>query len=619
MSLEVHPASIVRFGVFEVDLRAGELRKQGVRIKLQEQPFQVLKVLLGKSGEVVTRDELRSQLWSADTFVDFDNGLNTCINKLREALGDSTERPRFIETIPRRGYRFIASVTIVEGEGKATPPAPSRWQPVVLVAAMVAALVAGGLYWRSRSLPRLTDQGSIVLAVLPLDNLSGDASQDYFADGMTDALITDLARIKALKVISRTSVLRYKGVKKPLPEIARELGANVIVEGSVVRSGDRVRITAQLINAANDTHIWAEHFDRDMRDALALQGAVADAIARQIRVAVTPAEQKHLESVAPVDPEAYESYLKGRYYSNQRTENAMKQSIAYFQEAIAKDPAYALAYSGLADTYTLLGFRGHVPSKDSLLQAKTAALKAVELDDTLAEPHASLAFIAETLEWDWPTAQREYTRALELNPGYARARHWYAGFLTYMGRLDEGIAEEKRARELDPLSLPVNNALAGRFLAAGRIPEALEQLHKTLDMDPHFAPAHQTLGWVYLKTGKNQEAIREFQQAVHLSGADDLDLTLDLGYAYAVVGRREEATAILNKLREGHERGLVPSGSIAILYGALGNFDQAFAFLEKAYQERDPELTYLKIGRRFDPLRRDPRYRELLQRMRLAD
>jgi tetratricopeptide (TPR) repeat protein len=277
-----------------------------------------------------------------------------------------------------------------------------------------------------------------------------------------------------------------------------------------------------------------------------------------------------------------------------------------------------LAYSGLADAYALLGFRGGFPSKDALSRAKAAALKAVELDDTLAEPHASLAFIAETHEWDWETAEQEYQRALELDPGNARAHHWYAGYLMYVGRFDEGIAEERRARDLDPLSLPVNNALAGRLLVAGRVDDALEQLRETLEMNPHFAPAHQTLGWAYLNQGKHQEAIREFQQALQLSGSDDTDILLDLGFAYAAAGRRQEARRILAKLKIEHRRGLAPSGSIAILYGALGELNEAFAWLAKAYEERDPELTYLKVpGRRFEPLRHDARFQQLVHRVGL--
>jgi TolB-like protein/Tfp pilus assembly protein PilF len=457
------------------------------------------------------------------------------------------------------------------------------------------------------------------LAVLPLKNLSGDPAQEYFADGMTEALIERFSMISGLRVISRTSVMGLKDTRMSVPEIAGKLHVDAIVEGSVIREGNRVRVTVQLIRGETDEHIWAREYEGEYQSILVLQKEVARTIAEQIKIRLTPQEEMGLAGTGTVDTEAHENYLKGRYFSNQRTEDALNRSIAYFQQAIVKDPSYALAYSGLADAYALLGYRGHISSKDTLLQAKAAAWKAVELDDTNAEAHASLAFIAETHEWDWATAEREYKRALELNPGYARAHHWYAGYLMYVGRFDEGIAEAKRARDLDPLSLPVNNALAGRLLVTGRVNDALEQLRITLEMSPHFAPAHQTLGWAYLKQGKHEEAIREFQQATQISGPDDSDLMLDLGYAYAAAGNRAEASKILAKLKKQHEQGLVPSGSIAILYGALGDLNQAFAWLEKAYAERDPELTYLKVGRRFEPLRHDERFRKLLLRMGLPE
>jgi tetratricopeptide (TPR) repeat protein len=414
--------------------------------------------------------------------------------------------------------------------------------------------------------------------------------------------------------------MHFKKTQLSVPEIAKTLGVDVIVEGSVIREGNQIRVHAQLIRAATDEHIWAEEYQREYRSVLAIQEEVARSIADRIEVSLTPTERASLASTRTVDPEAHEDYLKGRYFFNQRTEDALNRSVAYFRQAIAKDPSYALAYCGLADSYALLGFRGGFPSKDALSRAKAAALKAIELDGTLAEPHASLAFIAETHEWDWATAQREYKRALELGPGDARTHNWYAGYLMYVGRFEEGIAEAKRARDLDPLSLPVDNALAGRLLVAGRVDEALVQLHETLEMNPHFAPAHQTLGWAYLNKGKHEEAIQEFQQALQLSGTDDKDIMLDLGFAYAAAGNREQARKILAKLKELHQRGLVPSGSIGILYGALGELNEAFAWLEKAYEERDPELTYLKVpGRRFAPLRHDARFQQLVRRVGLPE
>jgi len=513
------------------------------------------------------------------------------------------------------GHTLTATTTM--------PPRVSRYKWAILAGAIsIAALLIapvivlniGGV--RDRLLGKTGAQHIRSLAVLPLENLSRDPEQEYFADGMTDQLITDLAKISALKVISRTSVMQYKGARKPVPQIAQELGVDAVVEGSVQRAGDRVRISAQLIDARADQHLWARSYERDLRDVLVLQDEVAGAIANELKIELTSRGQVRLASSRPVDPEAYETYLKGRYYSSKRTEKDLKKSIEYFQQAIKKDPDYAPAYSGMADAYTLLGYRGILPSNEALPRGKAAALKAVELDDSLAEAHASLAFIAETHEWDWATAEREYKRALELNPGYAAGHNWYAGYLMYVGRFEEGIVEAKRARDLDPLSLPVNNALAGRLLLAGREKEAIEQSQKTLEMDPNFAPAHNELGWAYLRKGMNEEAIAEFRKEAALSGSDP-DESIDLGYAYAVVGKRDEAKRILAKLKRKRERSFVPPTALGIISGALGEKDEAFAWLEKAYELRDPQLTYLKVGRRYTPLHSDPRFQDLLRRMGL--
>jgi TolB-like protein/Flp pilus assembly protein TadD len=488
-----------------------------------------------------------------------------------------------------------------------------------LLAAVLAVAIVGWIWLESRQRQLMATLPTVrSLAVLPLQNLSGDPSQEFFADGMTEELIGRLAKIHGLRVISRTSAMHFKNTKLSVPQIAKTLGIDAVVEGSVIREGSQIRVHAQLIRGATDEHIWAGEYQREYGNVLALQEDVARSIAGRIEMSLMPAATPARESTQVLDPEAHENYLKGRYYFNQRTTDAINKSIGYFRHAIARDPSYALPYCGLADAYALLGFRGGVPSKEALSQAKAAALKAIELDDTLSEPHASLAFIAETHEWDWVTAEREYKRALQLNPDDARAHHWYAGYLMYVGRFDEGIAEEQRARDLDPLSLPINNALAGRFLVAGRYDQALSQLQETLEMDSHFAPTHQTLGWAYLNKGRHQEALQEFQQALQLSGDDDKDFLVDLGFAYAAIGNRAEAQNILAQLIKLNQQGLVPAGSVAILYGSLGDLDKAFAWMDKAYKERDPELTYIKVpGRRFEPLRYDPRFQDLVRRMGL--
>jgi TolB-like protein/DNA-binding SARP family transcriptional activator len=498
-------------------------------------------------------------------------------------------------------------------------PRGRRWLILGFSVVVFAAIVSLA-YFATRMRAKDASRAKIrSLAVLPLQNLSGDPSQDYVADGMTEELIGRLSRIHGLRVISRTSTMHFKNTQLAVPEIARMLAVDAIVEGSLVQEGHQIRIHAQLIRAATDEHIWAGEYQREYQSILEVQEEVARNIVEQIQLNLTPEDRARLASEPPVDPEAYESYLKGRYYFNQRTEDALHKSIASFQQAIASDPGYAPAYSGLAEAYAMLGFRGGLPSKDALSGAKKAASKAIELDDALAEPHASLAFIAETYEWDWPAAEREYKQALELNPGYAQAHNWYGGYLTYTGRFNEGVAEAMRARELDPLSLPLNNALAGRLLVAGRYDEALRQVQTTLELDEHFAPAHQTLGWVYLRGGKQDDAIREFQNALELAGAADTDIQLDLGFAYAVSGRTAEARRILANLQQLHQQGIVPAASLATLYGALGESNEAFVWLEKAYQERDPQLTYLKAGRRFEPLHGDPRFRQFVRRVGLPD
>ncbi|MFZ0818491.1 MAG: protein kinase [Candidatus Acidiferrales bacterium] len=513
-----------------------------------------------------------------------------------------------------------SAVAVAEAKPRRTQ---ARWLRMAIgggvgaisIAALLITLNAGDV--RDRLFGKTGAQHIRSLAVLPLENLSRDPDQEYFAEGITEELITDLAQISSLKVISRTSVMQYKETRKPLPQIGRELGVEAVVTGSVQRSGDRVSINAQLIDARTDKLLWGNTFRRnDLRDILALQDEVAQAIANELNIKVTSQRQPPLASARPVDPVAYEAYLRGRYYLGKRKENEEKESIQYFQQAIEKDPNYAAAYSGIADAYTLLGYRGDLPSNEALSKGKAAALKAIELDDSLAEAHTSLAFLAETHEWDWPTAEREYKRALELNPSYAEGHNWYAGYLMYVGRFEEGIVEAKRARDLDPLSLAINTALGGRLDLAGRENEAIEQIQKTLEMDPTFAPAHNRLGWAYLGKGMNEEAIAEFQKEVALSGSDPEE-SVDLGFAYAVMGKRAEAKRIFAKLKRKREHGFVSPASLGIISGALGEKDEAFAWLDKAYELRDPQLTYLKVGPKFTLLRSDPRFQDLLRRMGL--
>jgi TolB-like protein/DNA-binding winged helix-turn-helix (wHTH) protein/Flp pilus assembly protein TadD len=635
------PNSVVRFGTYEVSLQSGEVRKAGLRIRVQQQPMKLLELLLEHPGEVVTREELRSRVWPNGSFGDFDQALNVAVGKLRSALGDSAENPRFIETLPKRGYRFIADVSVLDvdtrpkrlesvagdlpatvpgntlqGVGLAVAPKRRLWQTGRLIVALTLALSLSILsVWLFRSRGRALT-GIRSLAVLPLENLSGDASQNYFADGMTDELITDLAQISALRVISRTSVMVYKGARKPLPQIARELNVDAVVEGTVLRSGDRVRITAQLIEASSDKHLWSRSYEGELRDTLALQNRVASAIADQIRINLTPREQAALKNVKTVNPEAYESYLKGRYFWNKRTADSLKAALAYFKQAIEEDPKYAKAYSGLADTYALLGDWQYavMTPKEAFPEAKAAAIHALELDNTLGEAHNSLAFVLDGFDWDLDAGGNEFQRAIELNPGYATAHHWYAWHLSLLGRFDEAIVEMRKAENLDPLSLIINADLAELLGLAHSYDESIRQSRKTIEMDPNFALAHNQLAQAYLQKHMTAEAVAELQKAVELSG-DSPTCMANLARAYVASGKRGEAVKLLDELKKRSSTGYSNAPEIAMIYASLGDTDQAMSWLEKGFEERFNPGVLLRPG--FDPLRSDPRFQNLLRRIGL--
>jgi TolB-like protein/DNA-binding winged helix-turn-helix (wHTH) protein/Flp pilus assembly protein TadD len=630
----------LRFGVFEADLRAGELRKQGQRVRLQEQPFRVLEMLLEHPGEVVTREEIQQRLWPADTFVDFDHGLNKAINKLREALGDSAESPRFVETVARRGYRFLADLK----SGDAAPargPEPSTQSPIAATDLALPDSAGKLAPPRSRlfsSGAKLSLLGLLVLAasfatwtllsgrrpatvirslaVLPLESLSNDASQDYFADGMTDELISDLGQISALRVISRTSVMAYKHQHKPLPQIARELNVEAVVEGTVLRSGDRVRITAQLIEAAADKHLWSHSYEGEWRDALALQSQVAGAIADQIRISVNPEEQAALSHVKRVEPEAYESYLKGRYFWNKRTADSLTVALAYFNQAIDEDPGYAPAHCGLADTYALLADweYGVMTPKEALPKAKAEAIKALELDSMLGEAHNSLAFCLDVFDWDLDSAGKEFRRAIELNPNYATAHQWYASHLIVSGRTEEAIGEMRIAESLDPLSLIISADLADFLIIAHSYDESIRESRKTIELDPGFALAHNQLGQAYLQKNMLDEAVAELQKGVQLSRGSPT-IVANLVRAYVASGKKTEAVKLLGELRKRSTPAHAHASEIAMCYVALGDADEAMSWLERGYDERFNPSALLRPG--FDPLRSNPRFQDLLRRIGL--
>jgi len=559
----------VRFGGFEADFRAGELSKRGVKIKLHQQPLEILQILLEHSGEVVTREELRQKIWPSDTFVDFEQGLYNAVRRLRDALNDSAEKPRFIETLSRRGYRFIGTV--------------------------------------EASVRKIES-----LAVLPLDNLSRDPEQEYFAEGLTEALITTLAKIGELRVVSRTSAMQYKGVRKPLSEIARELGVDAIVEGTVLRANDRVRITAQLIDGPRETHLWAESYERDLRDVLSLQAELAQAIARQVQVKVTPQERAQLARTQSVDPEAYESYLKGRYHWNRRSGEGLGKAIQCFQQAIARDPTYAAAYSGLADCFSSLGWWGFVSPEDGCAKAKGLARKALELDGGLGEAHASLAWATVHYDFDFQTAEREYERAIELNPRYATARFWFGLYLSMMGRDREALAQIQMSLSLDPLSIIGNGALGMAHYCARRYDQQIEQLQKTLELEPNSVHIRWGLGSGYIGKAMYEPAIAEVRKAVEVSQGAPMFVAL-LGETYARAGHSEDARKILKQLET--STAYVSPYVVGGICAALGEKDEALRWLDIAYQEHTAWMVVLKVDPRFDNLRSDPRFQDLLRRM----
>jgi len=635
---------VVRFAAFEVDLRTGELRKQGIKIRLQEKPFQILALLLERPGELVTREELRQKLWSADTFVDFDHSLGTAIAKLRQALGDSAQSSRFVETVGGRGYRFIAPLIASDpNPSPATAPAASpdtqvrppadpsarRLQRVaaaiavglisgaLLIAVFLGLNIAGSRDWLRRQSNRPVHS----LAVLPLENLPADPAQDYFADGMTDALIANLAQIGNLRVISRTSAMQYKATKKPLSQIARELNVEAVLEGSVLRSENRVRITAELVDANSDTHLWAGTYERDLRDVLSLQGAVARDIAQQIRVKLTPEQHARLSGSQAVDPEAYQLYIKGRYFWVKRDQESLNRAMDYFRQAVDHDPGYAAAYSGIADCYLLFGSSfdvgGQAPS-EVLPKARSAAMKALELDSGLAEPHNSIAYVRLNSDWDWPGAEAEFKRSLELNPGYSHGHHWYAHLLFSSGRTEEALAESRRALELDPLSPIINLHLGWHYLYTRQYDRALDQLAKTLELNPNYALAHWYRGLAFEQKKMYPEALNEMSRARDLLPGN-LAVESDIGHVYAVSGNKREAERIISVLKRESAHRYVNLYELSSIYLGLGANDHAFESLEGAFRERSDQMIYLKVDPRLDAVRSDPRFQDLVRRVGIPD
>jgi len=624
----------LRFGVFEADLRTGELTRRGRRVRLQEQPFRLLVILMERPGELVTREELRTRLWP-DTTVDFDHGLNKAISKIRDVLGDSAENPRFIETVARRGYRLLVEVAVAPearfelavgdptglgGAGRDGPvdasPSLERPRRARTLLGMGAILVlAASLLWIFHPWRR-ADTTIRSLAVLPLANFSGDVSQDYLADGMTDELIARLGQISSLRVISRTSVMTYRGVREPLPEIARALNVDAVVEGSVVRSADHIRINVELIRATTERRLWGQSYSGDLRNTLALQDNAARDIAEQIRFKLNLREQAALKTSMEVNPAALEDYLKGRNFLDKRTGDGLKAAIGYFSDAIRTDPGFAEAYAGLADSYALSGDWGYgvLPPKVAFEKAKAAAMQALALNDSLGEAHTALAFALDLFGWDWQAAEKEYQRAIQLNPSDPTAHLWYAWHLIETGRKSQGTAELRKAQSLDPLSPVIGADLADALCIDQRCDDAMRQGKQTLEIDPQFAVTHFELGQVYDQQHRYNGAIIEFKRAIELSGHNGA-IDSNLAYAYANSGRKGEATAILRDLEGRAEQNPGVAANVALVYVGLGDHGEAMVWLNKAYEARfNPSIL---SRRAWDPLRSDARFKDLLRRIGL--
>lgn len=569
------------FGPFKLDLSTGELRKHGIAIRLQEQPFQLLKALIERQGEVVTKEQLREALWTKDVFVDFDHGLNSALTKLRAALGDSAEVPRYIETVSRRGYRFIGQL-------------------------------------EKQAIKKT--RGRIMLAVLPFENLSDDPDQEFFSDGMTEEMITQLSRLDPanLGVIARTSSMLYKKTDKNAHQIGLELKVDYVLEGSIRRSSERVRITAQLIETLDQSHIWGERYDRTFEDILKLQTEAAEQIARSLAIELLPEFNRILMGSYKTDPETFDNYLRGRYHWNKRIEEGFTKALQYFYKVVEKDPNYAPAYAGIADTYNIFALYGSVPARDAYQRAKAAAIKALEIDDRLAEAHTSLGWARIQHDWDAAAAEVEHLRALELNPNYATGHHWYALFLAEVSRFEEAITEINRALELDPFSRALNAHKGWILYFARRFGDARLQLEKTVQMDSSFALAVYFLGLTLEQVGRYPEAIATLRRAVELSGGHPGGLC-GLSHAYAISGDKQQASAVKDELLEMAKQRHVSPYFIAVAFAGIGDNNRAFDYLEQSFQERSGWMVHLAIEPQLDSLRSDPRFGVLMRRVGLYE
>jgi TolB-like protein/DNA-binding winged helix-turn-helix (wHTH) protein/Tfp pilus assembly protein PilF len=601
-----------RFGVgdWTVLPELNSLERNGRTVHLEPKVMQVLLTLGEHPGEVVSKEQILHRVWPG-TFVS-DEVLTRSVSELRKVFEDNPQDPKYIQTIPKGGYRLVAAV-VSEGTNRANWLA-GHGRKLAGAVVILLLVVAASLYILEGRRQASSRTGITSLAVLPLANLSSDPEQEYFADGITEELITDLVNIGALRVISRTSVMNYKGAHKPLPTIAKELNVDAVVVGSVRKSAGRVRITAQLVEARTDRHLWA--YERDLRDVLAIEDEVARAIAGQIRLKLTPEEHARLANAHQLDPEAHEAYLRGQYYWGRLTEKDVRKSIPYFERAIQLAPDYAPAYASLAFSYNLLASSEYVAPQDAYPKAKKLAQKALELDGDLAIGHAALGFVLCYSDWDWPAAEAEFKRANELEPNGEGGHSVYALYLGSMGRREEAIAEIKRGLEVDPLSVLDRVNLGWSYWTAGNSEEAIAQFQKILEIAPDSPDAHQGLGLAYASENRLAEAIVEMQKAVTAS-EDNAWIIADLGYVYAVAGKRKEAYRVLKDLTKISKRKYVSAYLVAVVYAGLGEEELAFRWLTRALEERSDLLVSLKVDPSLASLRPDSRFQALLRRVGL--
>lgn len=613
------------FPPFRLEVRERILRRNGTPIPLTPKIFDTLRVLLENPGHVVGKRDLMGRIWP-DAVVEEAN-LSRNIFTLRRALEDDRDPPRFIETVPKLGYRFVAEVRLESAEE--SPPADRqerrgiserRRLGVYATVAVVVLVMLGLVIWR-RFGPRVhAPAGRIMLAVLPFQNLTGDPGQDFLSDGFTEEMITELSRMEPsrLAVIARTSAMHYRNTQEGIDQIGRELGVQYVLEGSVRRDGDRIRITAQLIQVQDQTHLWADSYERGLRDVLSLQSDVANTIGREIELKLSPPAESILPRARPVDPRAYDAYLQGRYFWNQRTRQGFEKAIEYFNTAIREDPTSPQFYAGLADAYALLGAvpAASLPRPEAMERARAAAMKALQMDDTLAEAHTSLGFVEMHYDWDWPGAEREFLRALQLNPNYATAHHWYAYYLIARGRNQESVQEIRRAQALDPLSLIIMRDVGDMLYYSRRYDEAIAQCRQTLERDPNFYLAHLLLGLAYQQKKQHLEMLREYQLA-QAGGKDEAWALAAAGEGAAASGNLKEARTTLAELKRRNQHGQEVAYSIAAINAELGQRDEAFAWLDTAYRQRIGSMIVIKVDPILDPLRDDPRFARLLSRMQL--